>query len=147
MTISDYIQAIVTEAFPGAHYEYGRNTDFNLAGDNTPSPVVLCIEPDQGNFNLSSLSGNIFEGNNLFIRFLQQLNINPGEPATTREAAIVAQKLNAAQFITTLSNDDQFIDLNQNIPWIAVIEAYDSSWYGIEVQLRNLQFLQPEDVC
>lgn len=148
MTISDYIQAIVTELFEGAHYEYGRNADFNITGDNTPSPAVLCIEPDQQFLNMSALTGNVGDGYNLFIRFLQLIpTIGIGDAAASRVQAITDQKLNAAKFISQLSEDDLFLDLNATIPIVTIIEAYDGNWFGVEINLRNLQVAEPLDTC
>ncbi len=148
MTISDYIQAIVTELFPTASYQYGRNTDFNINGDNTSSPVVLCIEPDQQYINLNPVSGNVYDGYNLFLRFLQLIpNMDIAEQAPTRVSAIALQKLNAATFIAQLSQDDKFIDLPNIIPVIPVIEAYDGNWFGVEINLKNLQTIKPFDIC
>lgn len=148
MNISQYIQSIVIQSQPLAHYEYGRNVDFNINGDNTPSEVVLCIEPDTQFLNLSTLSGTITDGYNLFIRFIQLIPaIDIAEQAPTRVAAINTQKINAAQFVSELSNDDNFKDLFTPIPVVTVIEAYDGNWFGVEINLRNLETIQPLEVC
>lgn len=148
MNISQYIQSIVTQSLPNAHYEYGRNVDFNINGDDVPSDVVLCIEPDQQFLNLSPLVGTITDGYNLFIRFIQLIpNIDIAEQAPTRVTAIDTQKKNAAQFIMDLSNDDLFKDLATPIQVVSVIEAYDGNWFGVEVNLKNLETIEPLEVC
>lgn len=145
MTIKDYIQSIVSECFPSASYHYGRNTDFNIDGDNTAGSVVLCIEPDQMFLNLSSLTGNVNDGYNLFVRFLELTTM--GEQADSRVTAIANQKANAGLFLSQLSQDDVFIDLPAKIPCIAVIDAYDANWCGVEINLQNLQTIKPFDIC
>ncbi len=148
MTISQYISAIALQADPLTHYEYGRNQDFNIEGDNTPSPVTLCIEPDQEFLNLSSLSGNVTDGYNLFVRFLQLIPaIGIAEQATSRDQAIYDQKKRAAKFISVLSENDLFVDLRNPIPVVRVIEAYDGNWFGVEINLSNLQTIYPFDLC
>lgn len=148
MTISDYIQSIVSECLPDATFQYGRNTDFNINGDDVASPAVLVIEPDQQYLNLNATSGNVYDGYNLFMRFLQLIpQIGTAEQAPTRVAAITAQKANAALFLSQLSEDDNFIDIPAQTPLIPVIEAYDGNWFGVEINIRNLQVLRPFDVC
>lgn len=146
MTISDYIQAIAAQVNPSGSYQYGRNTDFNINGDGTASPVILCIEPDQQFLNLSTLTGNIYDGYNLFIRFLT-LRPTIAEQAPDRVQAIADMKLLAASFISQLSNDDNFQDIPSRIPIIEVIDAYDGNYCGVEINLQNLQLINPVPVC
>lgn len=149
MTIAEYIQTIVTEALPLANFNYARNHEFNINGDDVGSPVVLCIEPDQGFLNLSATTGYITEGYNLFIRFIQLIpTVDIAEQAPTRIEAINQQKINAALFMSQLSNDENFKDIASPTPYVPVIEAYDGNWFGVEINIRNLETIEPlEDVC
>lgn len=146
-SISQYIQTIAADVLPSYSYVYGRQNDVNIEGDNQPSPMVACIYPDQQFLNLSGLTGNTYDGYNLFIRFVEKLD-NIAEQSPYYDAAVNRQKLAAANFIYRLSTDDIFQDLRTPIPIVAVIEAYDGNWFGVEINLINLQTIYPLDtIC
>lgn len=148
MTLSTYIESLAILTNPAATFQYARNTEFNIIGDDVQSPVILAIEPDQGFLNLSNVTGTVGDGYNLFIRFLELIpQIGIAEQAPTRDAAIQRQKEQAAKFIYTLSSEDKFKELTSPIPYVRVIEAYDGNWFGVEINLRNLEFIEPLDIC
>lgn len=148
--IQAYTKQIFTAAFPllsDEQYVYGRLQDFNIEGDNRPSPAVHIIEPDQEFLNVSS-SGYANDGYNLFIRFVQLIpEIGIAEQAITREEAIYNQKVAAAAYISALNDSDIFKEIPNPIRAVRVIEAYDGNWFGVEVNLTNLVTLQPLPVC
>lgn len=145
-SIKDYIQTIATEALPSYSYVYGRQNDVNIQGDNQSSPMVACIYPDQQFLNLIALTGNIYDGYNLFIRFVEKLD-NIAEQSPYYDDAVNRQKFAAATFLSQLSADDNFKDLRTPIPIVAVIEAYDGNWFGVEINLSNLETIYPFTVC
>lgn len=146
MTISDYIQQISTEVFPGDQYLYKSKYDANIVLDNAASPAIVALFPDQFSFNISALSGNIADGYSLFIQFIEHLD-NISEQVDYYNPAIERQKLRAAEFLVQLSGDDNFVDLINPINAVPVVEAYDGNWFGVEISIRNLTTIMPLSIC
>lgn len=121
-------------------FYYGRKSEINITGDNAKLPAVILIEPDQFGFNISP-TGAIKDTYNVFIQFVDQ--VDAIEDANYRHPTVESMRTLCAEFIRELSEADIFLDFNQNIPGVLVVDMYDVNVAGIEINLAQLTDIQP----
>ena len=143
MRLKDKIGSMVAALAGPPSYTYARKSEQNvIADDRQPDvPDVLFIEPDQFGWRTSA-NGTLREWTNVFMQFTIRYP-DIGDFAEHRLDAIEDMKALAASFIRMAMEDSDFDLLTGDIPGVIVVEAYDASVVGVEINLAKLIYTDP----